>query len=430
MSQYADGRRDPELWERYRRLASSLPANPPLHLRTVETRRPVVVPDVAASDLTPPAWVEAFGVKSTMAVPLIRQDEVIGVMIVDHTERPTPFETWQVDLAMAIAGQLALSLTNTGLYTQVQERLRETTALLAVGRALSQPDSPQNVMRAVAREVGEAFGADMVAIHTLDAKREALVPLVGYHVPKDLIEHFAAHPFVLSRFPALAHVWRDGRAAWTGDAHADSRFDTASLEGIPPHSVLLAPTTVRGETAGAIFLVWWQTGREFSDSEVRLVEGVAAQVGLGMENAKLVRQTEQKLQETETLLSVSQALASTLDLDALTRQFLRHVAHGLAADTAGVWLLEENGEWLAPIAGYHVPPGPLAALRETRIHLGEDSFFGEAARRRQSVISTDAANDARVPEAVRRAAPLRTLLFVPIVAQEQMIGGFVAGWWH
>ena len=430
MSQYADGRQDPARWEEFRRLASTLPLDPPLHSRAVQTRRPVIIPDATTSDLVPRSWVEAFGVKATVAVPLIRQDEVIGVMILDRTDRPTAFESWQVDLAMAIAGQLALSLTNAGLYTQVQERLRETTALLAVGRALSQPDSPQNVMQAVAREVGEAFGADMVAIHTLDGERDALVPLAGYHVPEGLVEHFAAHPFLLSRFPALNHVWRDGRAAWTGDVHADSRFDQASLEGIPPHSVLFAPTTVRGEPVGAIFLVWWQTGREFSDSEVRLVEGVAAQVGLGMENAKLVRQTEQKLQETETLLSVSQALASTLDLDALTRQFLRHVAHGLAADTAGVWLLEDNGEWLAPIAGYHVPPEPLAALRETRIHLGEDSFFGEAARRRQSVISTDAANDARVPEAVRRAAPLRTLLFVPIVAQEQMIGGFVAGWWH
>jgi signal transduction histidine kinase/CheY-like chemotaxis protein len=181
---------------------------------------------------------------------------------------------------------------------------------------------------------------------------------------------------------------------------------------------------------GAIFLVWWQTGREFSESEVRLVEGVAAQVGLGMENAKLVRQTEQKLQETETLLSVSQALASTLDLDALTRQFLRHVTHGLSADTAGVWLLEDNREWLVPFAGYHVPSGPLAALRDVRIRLDADAFFGEAARRRGSVISTDATNDVRVPEALRRVAPLRTLLFVPIVAQEQMIGGFVAGWWH
>ena len=428
MSQYADGRQDAALWERYRNLTSALIRNPPFHLRAVETRRPVIVDDVSVSDLTPPEWVEAFNVKSTMAVPLIRQDQVIGVMIVDYTERATPFEPWQVNLAMAIAGQLALSLTNAGLYTQVQERLRETTALVAVGRALSQPDSPQNVMRAVARAVGAAFGADTVGIYTHDAKRDELVPLAGHHVPKDLLERFVTRPFVLSRSPDLAHVWRDGRAASTADAHADPRFDAASLEGIPPYSCLFAPATVRGEMVGAIFLMWWKTGREFSESEVRLVEGVAAQVGLGMENAELARQTEQKLQETETLLSVSQALASTLDVDALSRQFLRHVVRGLGADTAGVWLLEDNGEWLVPFAGYRVPPEWLAAIRQVRIRLTDDAFFGEAARRRRSVVSTDAVNDPRIPEDMRRAAPARTQLFVPIVAQEHMIGGFVAGW--
>ena len=133
MSQFADGHQDPEVWERFRRMAATLPARPPLHSRTVDTRRPVIVPDASASDLIPPEWAEVLGVKSTMTVPLIRQDEVIGVMALDHTEQVTAFEPWQVDLAMAIAGQLALSLANTQLYTQVQERLRETTALL-VGR--------------------------------------------------------------------------------------------------------------------------------------------------------------------------------------------------------------------------------------------------------------------------------------------------------
>jgi len=193
--------------------------------------------------------------------------------------------------------------------------------------------------------------------------------------------------------------------------------------------VLIAPTTVRGEPVGALFLVWWQTGREFTDSEVRLVEGVAAQVGLGMENAELSRQTEQKLQETETLLSVSQTLASTLDVDSITRQFLRHVVRGLAADIAGIWLLEDNGDWLAPVAGYHVPADRLDVLRALRISLAQHAFYADAARRRQSVVSMDAANDPRIPEEMRRALPMRTQLFVPIVAQEQVIGGFAAGWW-
>ena len=88
---------------------------------------------------------------------------------------------------------------------------------------------------------------------------------------------------------------------------------------------------------------------------MRLVEGVAAQVGLGMENAELARQTEQKLQETETLLSVSQALASTLDLDALARQFLRHVAGAAGRRHRGHVAPRRGRQWMTPFAGYHVP---------------------------------------------------------------------------
>ena len=77
---------------------------------------------------------------------------------------------------MAIAGQLALSLANTQLYTQVQERLRETTALLAVGRALSQPEPTGHVMRTVAREVAHAFGADMVGVYGLDPSARRSCP--------------------------------------------------------------------------------------------------------------------------------------------------------------------------------------------------------------------------------------------------------------
>jgi GAF domain-containing protein len=430
MAQYADGRQDPEAWARYRRMAASLPVPLSLQERTVETRRPVIVPDVSVSELLPAEWGELFQVKSTMTVPLIRQDEVIGVMALDHTERARTFEPWQVDLAMAIGGQLALSLTNTQLYTEVQERLRETTALLAVGRALSQPEPTAHLMRSVAREVAHAFGADMVGVYSLDAKREALLPIAGYHVPKHLLERFLAQPFVLSRFPALNQVWHDGRAAWSSDAQADPRFDPGALEGLDSHSVLFAPTTVRGEPVGALFLVWWQTGREFSDSEVRLIEGVAAQVGLSMENVELARQTELKLQETETLLAVSQTLAATLDVDALTRQLLRHVAHGVGADSAGLWVLEEDGKWMTPLAGYHVPAERLAAAGHLRVSLERDAFFREAALDRRSVVSVDAAHDLRIPEEVRREVPARTHLFVPIFAQEQMIGGFSAVWWE
>jgi GAF domain-containing protein len=111
----------------------------PAHLRAIETRRPVLIEDAVTSDLIPAEWSRTFGLRSTMVVPLIRQYEIIGVMSLDYCERSGTYAPWQVNLAVAIAGQLVLSLENARLYAEAQERLRETSTLLAVGDVLSQP---------------------------------------------------------------------------------------------------------------------------------------------------------------------------------------------------------------------------------------------------------------------------------------------------
>src|SRR5207249_789755 len=169
-----------------------------------------------------------------------------------------------------------------------------------------------------------------------DARADSLVPVAGYHVPHDLVEVFLQQPFVLSRF-AAASDWREGRAVWSADVVADARFDRSAFERMGPMSTLFAPTRVRGQSVGGVFLVWWRTGRPFPPAEVRLLEGVAGQLGLAMENADLARQTQVKLEETERLLAVSRTLSSTLDLGTLPAELLGHVVRALGADSGGIW---------------------------------------------------------------------------------------------
>src|SRR4030095_14378130 len=99
-----------------REASAPRPAPPPREVPApagaIETRRPVIIEDAVASDLVPPEWSRTFGLRSTMVVPLIRQDEIIGVMSLDYCERLGAYAPWQVKLAVAIAGQLVLSLEN------------------------------------------------------------------------------------------------------------------------------------------------------------------------------------------------------------------------------------------------------------------------------------------------------------------------------
>ena len=430
MSQFADGRRVPEMWRRFVADPAHESEQMPAHARAVATRAPVVVDDTAQSDLVPREWVRAYSLRACLFVPLIRQDQVIGLMSLDYCEERRAFQPAQINLAMTIAAQLALALDNSRLYAEAQERLRETTTLLAVGRVLSQLGSLEEMLRRVAREVGLAFGADMVGAYALDRGRAALVPVAGWHVPKHLWRALIATPLAFARVPELVEEWRAGRPAWSADVKNDPRVDPELVRSLPPHSLMFVPTRVRGESVGGLFLVWWRTGRVFPPAEVRLLEGVGAQVGLAIENAELTRRTEERLQETELLLEVSRSLTSTLDLPALLGQFLAGVQRAIGADSIGVWLCEGESPWMQPVVTSQVPPERLESLRRARLSSVDHPFYAEAFRSKRPVTSSEVADDPRIPPELRgEATRHRSQLFVPIVAKDLVIGGFLAVWW-
>ncbi|MGH7313851.1 MAG: GAF domain-containing protein, partial [Candidatus Rokuibacteriota bacterium] len=428
-AQFADGHPDRAMWEAFVRRAPYAPADVPARSRAMQTRGPVIVEDATnQAEHLPREWVETFRQKSCLFVPLIHQDQVIGLLTLDYCERVTPFQPPQVALAAAIAGQLALALESTRLYAEAQERLRETTTLLAVGQVLSQATELDETMRRLSREVGRAFGADTVGAYVLDEKGETLRAIAGYHVPERLREWLLTHPITVARLPRLLDDWRAGRAVWSSDTQRDERFDRDWVLQLPPHSVMLAPTRVRGKSVGALLLVWWNTGRQFPPADVRLLEGVAAQVGLALENAELARQREVRLKETVTLLEVSRTLSSTLDLDMLLRHFMRQIARAIGADVVGVWMLDEDGEHLFPAAGYHVPPQWLSAVQSLRISVVRHPFYAEAVQTRRAIFASEVASDSRIPRTLIEAAPHRSQLFVPILAKERLIAAFIAVW--
>ncbi|PYN93796.1 MAG: hypothetical protein DMD89_23545 [Candidatus Rokuibacteriota bacterium] len=430
MSQFADGHEDAAMWEAFKKALIRSPRAVPAHAQARATRRPVVIDDVTESDQIPREWVTMFRHKSYMVVPLCRQDDVLGGLALDYTERVTPFQPWQVTLASAIAGQLALSLENTRLYGEVQEQLSETTTLLSVGHVLSESLPVAERLRRVIRETARALGADMAGAYIADERGERLVPIAGYHIPLDLRDALGAASISLERVPALVEAWRAGELIASVDVHADARFNSEWTSRLPTHAMLLAPLRIRGVSMGALGLGWRSGGREFSPREIRLLEGVARQVGLALDNAELTRQREIKLRETETLLSVSRTLSSTLDLNALLRQFLRQAVVALGADSVGIYLLDDDGEFLVARAGYRVPPGVLPGMRALRLSTIKHAFYAEAARTRRPQFSRDVRADLRIPDVLRETMPHRSQLFVPILAKDRLIGGFIAVWFE
>lgn len=391
-------------------------------------RAPLVVPDMLSDPRTVNKdWVRQQGYVGYVGVPLLVRDRLVGVVSLVSRE-PHEFTTDEMEILAAFGAQAAIAIENARLFAETTERLRGSETLLEVARVFVLNLPPDEALRRAARAVGRALGADMVGAYAFDAARDALVPIAGYHVPENLRECFTSTPIVVAKAGALGDALRAGTPFATGDAHRDGPQDF--FPKLPPHSLLFAPTTVRGESVGGIFLVWWTPGRQFSSGELNLVTGVASQLGLALENADLVRQTQEKLHETEVLLGFSRGLSSTLDLRAMLRRLVDHVCALFEPDSVGVWLADPITGDFAPYAGRGLPPDIARRLEGYRLDLDASPLYRDAITQRKVVVSTNVPEDARISPAFRTIVPRRTELFVPIVAGDRTIAAFFAVWFE
>lgn len=113
------------------------PGELPLLDLAVETRRLQRAETAATSALISPEWRERIGSQSVAVVPLLVQDEVLGVLLVDNVataSSPYRMSERGDDILTGIARQLSVHLENFQLQAQERERIRLTQELQVAQR--------------------------------------------------------------------------------------------------------------------------------------------------------------------------------------------------------------------------------------------------------------------------------------------------------
>jgi GAF domain-containing protein len=397
--------------------------------RVAATGQPLVTGDAASDMRVLPEHRSGILPERTgaiMIVPMSLGERILGTLHV-YRERGYRFDEDSLELAMSLADQAAIAIENARLYEAAQQRLRHTETLVSVGRAVSTTLDLDEMLRRVARETARAFGADMVGAYLADPEQDTLRPVAGYHVPSALREAFLGFPIPLRGHRFVEEAWQGQHAVSSSDISGDSRFDRTTLERFPHQSSLFCPMIVKGAPIGGLFAVWWHERREFPPEEIRLVDAIAAQVALAIDNARLFEETERGLRESRSLLAVAESVGGTLDVVEVMRRVAREAARLLGADTAMFYGLEEEGRQVVPRAGYHVPPEFVELVKPCPV--GESPLpIVEAFRSGTIFFSRDAAADDRVAGSVFSRADLSSMLAAPIQLKGRTFGCLALFW--
>src|SRR5438094_493204 len=155
--------------------------------------------------------------------------------------------------------------------------------------------------------------------------------------------------------------------------------------------------------------------------QIEALRAAAGQVASAVETARLYEEARRHAEQLELSADVSRAIASSIDLD----QTLTLVTHNLArlvdASTCQIALYEEDHEgWYGAAASDQED-----LWRRQRGERTEPSFLFDLLEKPEPLVIEDAGANERVPHAYVKTFGVRSLLALPLIADDQPIGAAI-----
>jgi two-component system, NtrC family, sensor kinase len=399
--------------------------------RAVLDRKPVHVHDLTAEgDEFPEGRADALrlGHRTILSVPLLREDEAIGSLSIRRTE-VRPFTNRQIELATTFADQAVIAIENVRLFDEVQARTRE------LSEALEQQTATAEVLKVISSSPGElqpVFQTMLAnAVRICEAKfgvmslREGdAFRVVATHGPPALVDARQREPLIRpTRGHNLERLVRTKNVVHVPDISADPESAPTLAKFGGAKALVNVPLTKDDELIGSI-VIFRQEAGPFSDKQIELVQNLANQAVIAIENTRLLNELRESLQQQTATSEVLRVISSSPGELKLVFQTMLDNAVRICEAKFGILFLYDGDFFdAAALVG---APQAYAEFLQSGPHRFGDTPSGRAARTRQVVYVEDLRimiNGDNAP--VRKAIELggvRTTVCVPMLKENESIG--------
>jgi signal transduction histidine kinase len=383
--------------------------------------------------------VDTSGIRTSLSVALRRNETLLGMINV-YRQQVRPFTDKQIALVRNFAAQAVIAIENTRLLNELRQRTDDLT------ESLEQQTATSEVLKVISSSPGDlnpVFEAMLTSAmriceanfgHLLLYDGESYRAAYLHNLPAAYREMWEHGPMRVSPKLALGRLARTKQVIQLTDIKADPAYYTerdplrvATVELGGARTLLCVPMLKEDQFVGAI-VIYRQEVRPFTEKQIALATNFAAQAVIAIENARLLNELRESLEQQTATSEVLKVISSSpADIQPVLDIIGERAEKLCDAEISIVSIVD--GDLIRLASSHGVAEAGVDALRRNfPMRLTDETVTARTIRTRSVCHVADVLSDPQYQaKHAARLGGFRGCLGVPMVRDERVVGAvFVA----
>ncbi|KAA0227957.1 response regulator [candidate division KSB1 bacterium] len=249
--------------------------------------------------------------KSAVFMPMLVGDTVKGSISLQNVDREHAFSESDVRLLSTLANSMSVALENARLFHETnrlladtKQRAAELATVNSISEALASQLNQDDLIQLVGEQIRQVFRANIVYVALLDKATNLI------HFPYSFGEDAAPMAFGEG---LTSQIIKTGKPLLINE-DVDASYTKLGIEdiGVKAESYLGVPIPVGTEVIGVISAQSSEQENRFTEADLRLLNTIAANVGVALHNARLFEETQEARAAAEEANEAKSSFLSTV----------------------------------------------------------------------------------------------------------------------